>query len=82
MAKKKQDTADLDFEKTLEELEGLVQRLEQGDQSLEQSLKDFERGVTLTRAAQQALKQAEQKVLMLSGEGDDAELTPFEDKPE
>ena len=77
MAKKKDDTP-IDFESTLEEPEALVQRLEQGDLNLEQSLKDFERGIQLTRSAQQALKAAEQKVQMLSGEGEQATLKPFE----
>ena len=48
------------------ELETIVQRLEQGDLSLEDSLKQFERGVSLTRSCQAALKQAEQKVQVLS----------------
>lgn len=77
MAKKK-DVTPIDFESTLEELEALVQRLEKGDLNLEQSLKDFERGIQLTRSAQQALKEAEQKVQMLSGEGEQAGLIPFE----
>lgn len=54
-----------DFETALAELEGLVETLEQGDISLEESLKLFERGVTLTRNCQQALQQAEQKVQIL-----------------
>lgn len=82
MAKKQETSTDIDFEKTLEELEALVQRLEQGDQGLETSLTDFERGVQLTRAAQQALKAAEQKVRMLSTEDEAAELVPFEGEAE
>jgi exodeoxyribonuclease VII small subunit len=82
MAKKKDESTTIDFEQTLEELEALVQRLEKGDQSLELSLKDFEKGVQLTRAAQRALKEAEQKVQMLSGEGEQAQLVPFEGEPE
>lgn len=82
MAKKKDESTTIDFEQTLEELEALVQRLEKGDQSLELSLKDFEKGVQLTRAAQKALKEAEQKVQMLSGEGEQAQLVPFEGEPE
>ena len=53
------------FEKSLEELETLVQRMEQGDQPLEQALKDFEQGITLIRTCQQGLEQAEQKVQVL-----------------
>ena len=54
-----------DFETALTELEELVETLEQGDISLEESLKLFERGVTLTRNCQTSLKQAEQKVQIL-----------------
>lgn len=54
-----------DFEQALKELEGIVERMEQGDTTLEESLKQFERGIALTRACQQALKAAEQKVEIL-----------------
>ncbi len=53
------------FEKSLQELEKIVEKMEQGDLSLEESLKYFEKGVQLTRSCQQALKKAEQKVTML-----------------
>ena len=52
----------MDFEKQLETLEGLVESLESGDLSLEDSLKSFEQGIKVARDCQQALKQAEQKV--------------------
>ncbi|HEV7614466.1 MAG TPA: exodeoxyribonuclease VII small subunit [Steroidobacteraceae bacterium] len=54
-----------DFESAMRDLEELVERLEQGDLSLEESLAAFERGVLLTRACQTALKEAEQKVEIL-----------------
>jgi exodeoxyribonuclease VII small subunit len=54
-----------DFETAMRDLEELVERLEQGDLSLEESLAAFERGVLLTRACQTALKDAEQKVEIL-----------------
>ncbi len=54
-----------DFETAMRDLEELVERLEQGDLSLEESLAAFERGVMLTRACQTALKEAEQKVEIL-----------------
>ena len=63
----------------MNELESLVETLERGDQSLEESLKSFERGVELTRTCQQALDEAEQKVRILSGESAQAELEPFQD---
>lgn len=64
------------FESALAELETLVETLEQGDISLEESLKLFERGVTLTRNCQKALQEAEQKVQILlekSGEPEEFE---------
>ena len=73
---KKSNTTD--FEKTLKELETLVEKMEQGDISLEDSLKYFERGIQLTRACQQALKDAEQKVNVLLEKSGDAELQSFE----
>ena len=54
-----------DFEAALAELEALVEQLERGDLSLEQSLRDFERGVQLARGCQTALKNAELKVQQL-----------------
>ncbi len=62
-----------DFETALEELETLVENLEQGDISLEESLKLFERGVTLTRSCQTSLKEAEQKVQILLEKSGEAE---------
>lgn len=56
---------DLNFEKSLQELESLVEKMETGDLSLEESLKCFERGVALTRNCQKALQEAEQKVQVL-----------------
>jgi exodeoxyribonuclease VII small subunit len=65
------------LEKSLEELEALVARLESGDLSLEQALKEFERGVTLTRQCNAALHEAEQKVEILLKKTEQAEPTPF-----
>lgn len=55
-----------DFEAALAELEQIVLRLEQGDLPLEESLRQFERGVALTRSCQKALRQAEQKIRVLA----------------
>ena len=63
MAKKAQTSSNL--EKTLETLEALVEKMESGDLSLEESLQAFEQGVRLTREAQQALQAAEHKVRIL-----------------
>lgn len=54
-----------DFEAALKELEKIVATLEKGDLSLDAALKHFERGISLTRQCQTALKQAELKVEML-----------------
>jgi exodeoxyribonuclease VII small subunit len=54
-----------DFERSLSELESLVERLERGDLPLEEALKTFERGVELTRHCQTSLKAAQQKVEIL-----------------
>jgi exodeoxyribonuclease VII small subunit len=66
------------LEKSLEELEALVVRLEGGDLPLEQALKEFERGVKLTRQCQTALQEAEQKVEILLKRTEAAEPVPFE----
>ena len=65
------------FEDSLEELEQLVSQLEQGDISLEESLKSFERGVTLTRTCQKALQEAEQKVQILIEKNGTLTMEPF-----
>lgn len=55
-----------DFEQSLAELEALVDALEAGDLSLEQSLTSFEKGIALTRTCQAALNEAEQTVKILT----------------
>jgi exodeoxyribonuclease VII small subunit len=55
----------VDFEAAMRDLEEIVERLEHGDLPLEESLAAFERGITLTRSCQSALKEAEQKVEIL-----------------
>ena len=52
----------VNFEKALAELEKLVEEMEQGKLSLEESLKRFEKGIALTTDCQQALQKAELKV--------------------
>lgn len=75
MAAKKKET--LTFENSLAELEDLVETLEKGDLSLEDSLKSFERGVELTRTCQEALNQAEQKIQILTDKRIDGEPDEF-----
>jgi exodeoxyribonuclease VII small subunit len=68
---RKTTTKAIDFEKSLKQLEILVDTLEKGDQSLEDSLKNFEQGVKLTRECRQALQSAEQKISVLSKQDKD-----------
>jgi len=61
---KKANTAP-DFESALAELEKLVETMESGEQSLEETLAAFQKGIELTRSCQEGLKAAEQKVEQL-----------------
>ena len=75
----RQKTATPDFEAALAELESIVQKLELGELSLEESLRQFERGVVLTRSCQKLLRQAEQKIRVLARTGDgDVDEQDFE----
>ena len=75
MARKK---AALDFEQSLTELQTLVERLENGELSLEDSLSAFEQGIRLTRDCQEALTQAEQKVQILLERDGQLQPAPFD----
>ena len=66
------------FEKSLQELETLVEQMEKGELSLEDSLKHFERGIELTRSCQAALRLAEQKVEQLLEKNGQIEIVPFD----
>ena len=68
MSKKKEDsgTEDINCEAAMAELEELVAQMEDGDLTLDDSLKAFERGVMLTRQCQQALNRAELRVQTLT----------------
>ena len=67
----------IDFEEAINELEGLVERMEHGELGLEESLKAFERGIELTRQCQKALDEAEQKVEILTQKGGKLEAEEF-----
>ncbi len=71
---KKTTPAQPDFETAMGELETLVQRMEGGELSLEDSLREFERGVQLTRICQDALKLAEQRVMVLTASGTETDF--------
>ncbi len=66
------------FEASLAELEQIVERMERGELSLEEALEQFERGIALARGCQQALREAEQKVQMLTRSDQGEALTPFD----
>jgi len=68
--KKQKIPKSLGFEDALAELEALVTTMESGDQPLEESLHQFERGISLARHCQQSLKSAEQKVQLLMSQSD------------
>ena len=70
----------VDFEPTLKALETLVERLEDGELSLEDALKDFEQGIELARRCQVALHSAEQKVQILLEKAGEDVLEPFPDE--
>lgn len=65
------------FESSLDELEMLVQKMEKGDLSLDESLAAYERGVNLYRQCQGALEQAELRVKLLSDPADPESAQPF-----
>jgi len=75
VARKKQGVG---FEAALEELEGLVERMEEGELSLEESLKTYERGIELSRACQKSLDAAEQRIRILSEKDGEAEAQSFQ----
>ena len=70
------------FEKSLQELEQLVERLEGGDLPLEESLRTFERGVALTRECQLALQSAQARVEILLKRDAQSEPVPFDAGPD
>jgi exodeoxyribonuclease VII small subunit len=69
-----------DFESALAELEQLVEKMESGDQTLEEALQSFQRGVELTRTCQQGLKDAEQRVEKLLQQNDGLRIEPVTEK--
>jgi exodeoxyribonuclease VII small subunit len=68
-----------DFEAALAELEKLVEKMESGEQSLEEALAAFQRGIALTRTCQQGLKEAEQRVDKLLAQNDGVRIEPHTD---
>ncbi len=78
MAKK--DLEKKKFEAALEDLENVVEQLESGDLSLENSLATFEKGVRLVKFCNQKLTEVEKKIELLVKERDGKlQLTPLDD---
>lgn len=72
----------IDLEKSLSELEAIVEELESGDLPLDKAMQKFEQGIKLTRGCQSALKDAEQKVEILMKSAGGENLQPFEEDDE
>ena len=68
----KKDT--VNFEISLQKLEKIIEKLEDGDISLEDSVKSFEEGIGLVKECQKQLSQAELKVKKLLDNGDTIDL--------
>jgi len=70
------------FESSLEKLESIVDRLEEGDLPLETALAVFEEGVALTRRCAEQLGAAERRIEILVREGANWGTRPFEESEE
>ncbi len=70
------------LETSLSEINSLIEQMEKGDLSLEQSLTQFERGITLIKHAQKILQTAEHKVQMLIKNNEEEKLIPYENNEE
>lgn len=75
------DVADLSFEDALAELEGIVQRLEQGKTSLDDAIAAYERGAALKRHCEAKLREAREKVerITLNAAGEPTGTAPLAD---
>jgi exodeoxyribonuclease VII small subunit len=79
MPSKKSSEA-FNFEQSVEQLQTIIERMEQGNLPLEESLQRFEEGIALIRKCQQALEQAQQKVEILTKDQNEEKVKPFEDE--
>ncbi len=71
-----------EFEKSLQQLEKIVGRMESGELGLEESLAQFEQGIKLAKACQDTLANAELKVEQLIEENGLQQTVPLEDLDE
>lgn len=79
MAQKKPEN--LNFEEAMQELESIVEMMESGELTLEDSLKRFERGIALARASREKLDQAQQRVEILTSQNGIDTLRPLSEEP-
>lgn len=71
-------TDDIKFEDALSKLEGIVEELERGELSLEESLSAFEEGIRLSRICSKQLDEAERKIeILIKGEDGQLQITDF-----
>jgi exodeoxyribonuclease VII small subunit len=72
-----------DFEKAFQQLEKIVQRLESEELSLDESLRLFEEGISLSRFCNTRLEEVEKKIELILADSKGQPVTePFEDEPE
>lgn len=69
----------LSFENALEKLEGLVEKLEKGNLTLDESLETFEQGMKFARVCSQKLSKAESRIEQLVLENGELRAKPFTD---
>jgi len=74
--------AEVKFEEALKKLEAIVEALESGKLSLDDSLRKYEQGVKLSGFCHKALQAAQKKVQVLSKKGEGWELKPFAETSE
>ena len=81
MAKQAKKIEDIKFEDALSKLEGIVEKLESGELSLEESLTAFEEGIRLSRICSKRLEEAERKIEVLTkGEDGQIQVENFDSK--
>ena len=68
---------ELNFEETMQELEKVVQKLEGGELNLDDSIKEFEKGMELSKFASKYLEEAEKKITILVKDGEELKEEEF-----
>jgi exodeoxyribonuclease VII small subunit len=78
MARSSRLNKSLNFEKSLGDLESIIEKMEGDQLTLEDALKHFETGVTLSKLCQATLAEAEQKVsLLIEKANQDIDFSPL-----